>query len=270
MFIEFGTLNIQSIMQGYVNGRYGAETDLAEIAENTTNRIIINNASADGYKAGQTISIGTSRHGTNVCYGRVITAIETYDANNKAIYFDGEPVDIAVGNYLMNSGAVNGFSRKIASSSGSIGDNTSGKYPCVWRGIENPFGNIWQFVDGVNITDNQAWICKDADKYASNLFTVPYEQLSYINSNANGSTKEFGFDHRNPFAEFATDISGGTSTYYSDYHYQNTGQRVARFGGLWNNGSSAGLSSWNLYSASSDTYVDLGGRLVKKAIQIGY
>ena len=121
-------------------------------------------------------------------------------------YFDGEPVDIAVGNFLMNSGTVNGFSRGIASSSGSIGDNTSGKYPCVWRGIENPFGNIYQFVDGVNITDNQAWICKDADKYASNLFTDPYEQLSYINSNADGYTKEFGFDHRNPFAEFTTSV----------------------------------------------------------------
>lgn len=266
MFIEFGTLNIQSIMQGYVNGRYGAETDLAEIAENTTNRIIINIASADNYKVGQTISIGTSRYGTNVCYGREITSIEDYDASNKAIYFNGDPVDIAVGDYLTNSGAVNGFSRKIASSSGSIGDNTSGKYPCVWRGIENPFGNIWQFVDGVNITDNQAWICKDADKYASNLFTDPYEQLSYINSNANGYTKEFGFDHRNPFAEFTTSVGGGATTYYSDYYYQNEGQRIARFGGLWHYGSYAGLSIWNLYNASSHTIVSLGGRLLKKPL----
>jgi hypothetical protein len=266
MFIEFGTLNIQSIMQGYVNGRYGVETDLAEIAENTTNRIIINSTSADNYRVGQIISIGTSRYGTNVCYGRVITAIETYDANNKAIYFDGEPVDIAVGNFLMNSGTVNGFSRKIASSSGSIGDNTSGKYPCVWRGIENPFGNIWQFVDGVNITDNQAWICKDADKYASNLFTDPYEPLSYINCDANGYAKEFGFDHRNPFAEFTTSVGGSASTYYSDYYYQNTGQRVAQFGGAWHRGSYAGLSSWTLTYASSYTYVYLGGRLLKKPL----
>jgi hypothetical protein len=266
MFIEFGTLNIQSIMQGYVSGRYGAETDLAEIAENTTNRIIINNVSADNYRVGQTISIGTSRYVTNVCYGRVITAIETYDANNKAIYFDGEPVDIAVGNFLMNSGTVNGFSRGIASSSGSIGDNTSGKYPCVWRGIENPFGNIWQFVDGVNITDNQAWICKDADKYASNLFTDPYEQLSYINSNADGYTKELGFDHRNPFAEFTTSVGGGATTYYSDYYYQREDQRIAHFGGYWYAGSYAGLSFWGLHNASSSTSVVLGGRLVKKAI----
>lgn len=266
MFIEFATLNIQSIMMGYVNCRYGVEADVAEVSESAANRIIINSTSADNYGVGQTISIGTSRHGTNVCYGRVITAIETYDANNKAIYFDGEPVDIAVGNFLMNSGTVNGFSRGIASSSGSIGDNTSGKYPCVWRGIENPFGNIWQFVDGINITDNLSWIAKNAEDYASNLFTDPYEPLSYINCDANGYAKEFGLDPINPFAEFATDIGGGASTYYSDYYYQNTGQRVARFGGYWDDGSGAGLSYWYLSNASSYTRVNVGGRLLKKPL----
>lgn len=270
MFIEFGTLNIQDIMRGYVDARYGNEADLAEISENATNRIIVNNASAEQYRVGQTISIGTSRYGTDICYGREITDIIDYDADNKAISFNGEPVDITVGNYLMNSGAVNGFSRRIASSSGSIGDNTSGKYPCVWRGIENPYGNIWQYVDGVNITDNQAWVAKNADYYASNLFTDPYEQLSYINSNANGYAKEFGFDSRNPSAELPIALGGGASTYYSDYYYQNTGQRIAQFGGRWYDGSAAGLSYWSLGNSSATAAVDIGGRLVKKAIQIGY
>lgn len=266
MFIEFATLNIQSIMMGYVNCRYGAEADLAEVSESAANRIIINSTSADNYRVRQTISIGTSRYGTNVCYGRVITAIETYDANNKAIYFDGEPVDIAVGNFLMNSGTVNGFSRGIASSSGSIGDNTSGKYPCVWRGIENPFGNIWQFVDGINITDNQAWVAKDAEVYASNLFTSPYEQLGYINANTNGYPKEMGYDRQNPSAELPIALGGGSSSYYSDYYYQEAGQRIAQFGGDWNDGSYAGLSYWSLRDSSSYTHVAVGGRLLKKPL----
>lgn len=266
MFIEFATLNIQSIMMGYVNCRYGAEADLAEVSESAANRIIINSTSADNYRVRQTISIGTSRYGTNVCYGRVITAIETYDANNKAIYFDGEPVDIAVGNFLMNSGTVNGFSRGIASSSGSIGDNTSGKYPCVWRGIENPFGNIWQFVDGINITDNQAWVAKDAEVYASNLFTSPYEQLGYINANTNGYPKEMGYDRQNPSAELPIALGGGSSSYYSDYYYQEAGQRIAPFGGFWFGGSAAGLSSWYLLYSSSGAYVSVGGRLLKKPL----
>lgn len=270
MFIEFGTLNIQDIMQGYTAGRYGSESDLATVAETATNRIVINNASANQYRIGQTISIGTSRYGTNICYGREITNITDYDANNKAISYSGDPVDIAVGNFLMNTGAVNGFSRKIASSSGSIGDNTSGKYPCVWRGLENPFGNLWQFIDGINITDNQVWIAKDAEIYASNLFTSPYEQLSYINANTDGYPKGMGFDKQNQFAELPTTLGGSSSSYYSDYYYQSTGQRIARFGGFWPSGSAAGLSYWNLDYSSSNSNVYFGGRLVKKAIQIGY
>ena len=192
MFIEFATLNMQSIMNGFVNGRYGIETDLAIISEENTNRIIVSNATAAQYRERQTISVGTSRYGTEVFYGRTITAIEDYDSENKAIYFDGEPVNIEEGNFLMNSGAVSGFSSQIAASSGSIGDNTSGKYPCVYRGIESPYGDLWQFVDGVNINEHQAWVCKNADQYASNLFTAPYEQLGYVNSNKNGYPKGNG------------------------------------------------------------------------------
>ena len=39
MIVEFATLNIQSIMMGFVNGRYN-EADEATISESNTNRII--------------------------------------------------------------------------------------------------------------------------------------------------------------------------------------------------------------------------------------
>ncbi len=266
MFVEFATLDMQSVMRGFVDGRYGVEADAVVISETATNKVVINNASAAGYRVGQTISLGTSRYGTQVFYGRTILTIEDYDADNKSIVFDGEPVDIAAGNLLQNTGVVGGFSDKIAASSGSIGDNTSGKYPCVYRGIENPYGNIWQFVDGVNINDHQAWVCKDAGQYASNLFASPYEKLGYINRDANGYVTQMGFDPNYPFAELPVEVGGSASTYYSDYYYQNTGQRVARVGGHWLTGSYAGPSFWLLSNSSSHAYVSIGGRLVKKAL----
>jgi len=266
MFIEFATLNMQSIMYGFATGTYGTETHLAVISEENTNRIIVSNATAAQYRERQTISIGTSRYGTQIAYGRTISSIEDYDAENKAIHFDGEPVNIEEGNFLMNSGAVSGFSSQIAASSGSIGDNTSGKYPCMYRGIESPYGDNWQFVDGVNINDNQAWVCKKADEYASNLFTAPYEQLSYINSNENGYPKAMGYDPALPFAEFPVELGANTATYYCDYHYQNVGQRIALLGGLWYDGALAGPSYWDLSNSSADSYVTIGGRLLKKPL----
>ena len=176
-YIEFATLNSQAVMQGYTSGSYSSN-HVAVVSEDTTNRIVVATDVADQYRVGQAISIGTARGDTSVFYGRTITAIEDYDAANKAIVFDGDPVDIAEGNVVWNSGWKSGFSSGIAASSGSIGSNTDGKYPCCYRGIENPWGSVYEFVDGVNITDRQAWTCKDAAQYASNVFASPYEQLS--------------------------------------------------------------------------------------------
>ena len=265
-FIEFGTLNIQTVMQGYTTGRCGVESERATLTESGVNRIVVSNATAANYRVGQTISVGTARYGTQVFYGRVITAITDYDVNNKAIEFDGSPVNIATGNFLQNTGAVSGFSANIAASSGSIGDNTSGKYPCVYRGIESPFGDVWQFVDSVNINNHQAWVCKNADQYASNVFASPYEQLGYTNATANNYASEMGFDANHPFAEFPVGLSGGSATYYSDYYYQNTGARIAFFGGNWHDGAYAGISCWDLGSTSSVTSVVIGGRLVRKGV----
>lgn len=265
-YIEFATLHSQSIMQGFTSGRYGVESDVAVISETATNRIVVSNATAAQYRAGQTISAGTARYGTQIFYGRIITAIEEYDVDNKAIVFDGDPVDIVVGNFLQNTGTRSGFSSRIAASSGSIGSNSDGKYPCMYRGIESPYGDIWQFVDGVNINENQAWVALDANDYVSNAFAYPYRKLGYINVNSDGYAKNMGFDPLNPFAEFPIETVVEASTYYSDYYYQAAGQRIARVGGGWYSGSLAGLSCWHLNSTSSSASVTLGGRLLKKPL----
>ena len=264
MIVEFATLNIQSIMMGFVNGRYN-EADVATISESNTNCIIVSNLTASYYRVGQTISVGTSRGGNQIFYGRTITAIEVYDANNKAIYFDGEPVDISAGNILYNIGWKNGFSAQIMATSGCIIAN-DGYYPCHYRGIESPFGDIWQWVDGVNIDEHQAWVAKNAEDYTSNVFAHPYEKLGYVNSVSNGYIIKMGFDPKYPFAEFPVSVGGSNSTYYCDYYYQETGQKVALFGGGWYNGSSAGLSYWNLNNSSSSSSAYRGGRLLKKAL----
>jgi len=213
--------------------------------------------------------MGTVRGSMSVFYGRTITAIEDYDAENKAIVFDGDPVAISAGNVVWNSGWKSGFSSGIAASSGSIGSNTDGKYPCCYRGIENPWGSVYEFVDGVNITDHQAWTCKDAAQYASNVFASSYEQLSYVNHDADGYPTEMGHDPARPFAEFpiAIQTSGiSSSKYYSDYYHQAVGQRVALVGGDWYTGAKAGLSYWSLDIASGSASASLGGRLVRKPL----
>ena len=265
-YVEFATLNSQSIMQGYTTGQYSA-THVAVATEAGINRIVVANAFADLYQVGQAITVGTSLGGNQIFYGRNITAIDVYDVNNKAISFDGAPVNITAGNILYNTGWKNGFSNAIAASSGSLVSNSDGKYPCVYRGIESPWGDVWQFVDGVNINERQVWVTENAESYASNVFAHPYKQLGYVNHTADGYVSAMGYDANYPYAALPTAIAGGAAnTFYSDCYYQTTGQRIARVGGSWAYGAGAGVSYWGLARSSGAASVSLGGRLVKKAL----
>src|SRR5690606_3722101 len=144
------------------------------------------------------------------------------------------------GDILFNSGWKNGFSRNVLASSGCVVAN-DGKYPCVYRGIESPWGDVWQWVDGININDFQPWVCADAEEYASNVFAMPYEKLGYVNTDQEGYIKEMGFDPTYPFAELPVQVGASSSTYYSDYYYRLERQRVVRVGGTWNGGAGAGV-----------------------------
>lgn len=263
-FIMFATIGSQSIMAGWTSGNYTA-THVATVAESGVNRIIIANAFANLYAVGQPVSLGTAQGANNIAINRDITAINVYDASNKAISFDGAAVNIAIGNMIYNSGWKSGFSSAIAAKNGSIGSNTTAKFPCVFLGIENPFGNVWQFVDGLNINNNQSWVCKNAASYASNVFASPYKQLGYINANANGYVSKTGYDVNFPFAEITSEITASFIK-YKDYYYQALGQLIARFGAGWFGGLAAGLSYWTLNASSAIAFLYFGGRLVRKAI----
>jgi hypothetical protein len=260
--VEFATLDSQAIMSGWTSGNYNAAHTLTAdtVAANT---IVVSNTTGAAFAVGQPVSLGTSQGGNQIFYGRNITQIDidTPGAGNTTITVDGAVFNASIGNYLYNVGWKSGFSSSIAASSGSLVSNSSGKSPMVYRGIENLYGNTWQFVDGVNINENQAWVCTDADDYASNLFASPYKQLSYVNVNANGYVKYLGHDPLLPFMNFPVDVS---ANYYRDYHYQSTGQRVALVGGSWINSSGAGPWCWALNVSSSAAGVGISGRLCKK------
>jgi hypothetical protein len=263
--VEFATLNSQAILMGFTYGQFSA-SHVATATETAVTRIIVANSTAALYRVGQSIGIGTSLGGTQIASYRVITAISDYDPSNKAISFDGAAVTVTAGNILHNMGWKNGFSSNIVASSGALTAN-DGKYPMAYRGIENLYGNVRQFVDGVNITDSQTWVCDNADQFATYAFASPYKQLSYANVAKNGFAVAMGHDSANPFAQFPTNVTGGAYTkYYCDYYSQAAGARIAHFGGNWNSGSDGGLRCWSFADSSSAADLRFSARLVRKAV----
>lgn len=48
----------------------------------------------------------------------------------------------------------------------------------VWRGIEGLWGNVWEWVDGVNWNNGTYYVCNDPSKYADDT-TTNYTALSF-------------------------------------------------------------------------------------------
>lgn len=272
MVVEFATRNLQSIMNGASGMPYDA-THTAVVAETGVNRIIIANAKAAAYVVGQTIIIGTTQGGTNVANNRVVTAISAYDADNKAIEFDGAAVNIAIGNIACTAAYKNGSCDGVLSSSGSPVSNTDGKHNCIYRGKETPYANAFEFIsdvlfkrEGAGTTESpytyDAYYLPDPTKYNAGSITADYVKLNYQIPQADGYPVKLGLDGRYPHVRLPSQLGGSSSINYADYYYYpRDAIAAARVGGSWIFGSYAGPCCWACNNAPSYSNVYARARL---------
>src|SRR5690606_33794205 len=102
------------------------------------------------------------------------------------------------------------------------------------------------------INNHRAYIADH--NFQSNKFDGHYRQVGFTNVTGNGFVKDIGWTELDDFMFLAINISGGSdSSYLHDYYWQNTGVRVAHFGGYKHSGPYAGAFSWDLSYASSDS-----------------
>ena len=193
---------------------------------------------------------------------RVITAINALDASNSEIVFDGAAVNIAIGNIIVMVAQKTGQTANLQKPSGKL-SGISGRTSFKWRGIEDPFGNLYEWVDGVLINNNKGYICNKPSLFASTL-TADYKPLSYTNANTSGYPFEMGYDENYPEAQFPISVGAGSSTGYADNYYQSAGLRGAFFGGSTTDGAGAGLFYWCLDYSQFGARGSLGGRLMYK------
>lgn len=271
MMVEFATKDLQTVMRGCVSLPYSADHK-ALMAEESANRIVITKAQAAGYVVGQAISISaTAVHLDDVAKNRKIVSIEDKSDTETYLNFDGAAVEIKE-NYIVSSRPwVNGATDTVVASSGSPGDNTSGKYPCVYRGNENPYGNAWVNVvdllasrEGAS-SDNYKYYMNylpDPSKYSTGTVTSDYIKLDYEMPGQDGYVKEFNVDKRFPFIRMAKTLGASDSTYYADYYYYARQATGAVFvGGDLYNGRVAGPCYFYCNAAPSHSLWDRRARL---------
>lgn len=139
-----------------------------------------------------------------------------------------------------------------------------------WRGTENPWGNIWKFVYGINIWGNgkmeggQPYICTDFN-FAESKNTGNYEAAGFTVTNANGYISAMGYSTTCDWLFIASECLGNSSLPVGDYTYITVnlnGYRIARLGGRWSDWDVAGGFYWYLYAGVGGRGRDIGGRLV--------
>lgn len=263
--VEYANFNSQSMLgNGLV--AYSGNGGKALIAENSTNRIIIASVNS-GLWVGKTVCIGaTDAWNSSVAADREITSIEDYNdgqITGKVIHFDGDPVDIALGNVIWGSAQKTGENDVLGNKSGCLNNNQY--HPVSYRGIEDIFGHLFQHVDGINIKDFQAYICKNPSEYANDKFDAPYEKLGYINSETVDSfSKKLGLDEKHPEIALPIEVGASSSTGTTDYYWGATGNKIAFVGGYFSNhGTKAGFFYWRCNGASSFSTWGYGARLLK-------
>ena len=263
--VEYANYNSQSQLgNGIVSMRYTA-SDKAIIAGETTNTIVI--ATNDYFKVGQQIAIGTTVDGVSICKDRTITEIAEYSKDTTegtAITFDGEPVNIAIGNIIHACAQKEGGCDSLGMKSGCLANDS--QHAVIYRGIENIFGNVFNWIDGLNIQEYQAYICRNPEEYTSDKFDGSYIKLGYMNCQERDMyIKKLGFDEKNPDIALPIEIGGGagSSSGMCDFYYSSEGNRVALVGGVFGYGASAGLWCWNCSDSSAASYLSCGARLLK-------
>lgn len=136
-----------------------------------------------------------------------------------------------------------------------------------YRGIENPFGHMWKYTDGVNIqvTTGDAglsvlWTTDDPSNFSDTSYTG-YDKKGNI-CRTNGYAKKMLLGEDGDIV--ATEVGGSSSTYWCDYYATNTSanrMQVIQVGGNADSETSAGLVYVSAGDPPSGAYRRVGSRL---------
>lgn len=155
----------------------------------------------------------------------------------------------------------------LGNNSGSIGaagSETSNSF----RGIENFFGNVWKWVDGININNAagiyEVYVCHDPANFADDTSTN-YSLLSGTTdfADADGYITDFIMNASKLGGFFPTSITGGSSSEFAhDYMYNSgAGWRVLMSGGDSPIGALAGVACLGALYDSGSAAAYIGARL---------
>ena len=149
--------------------------------------------------------------------------------------------------------------------------NTNNKVAVSYRGMENPWGNIWKHVNGINIRGDgtmgggQVFICDDFS-FDESKHDGNYQSAGFAISNHGGYVSAFGYgDEEFDWLFMPSETAGDSSLPVGDNYWCQSnlnGYRIVRVGGSWLDGVNAGGFCWTCNTTPGYRRYDIGGRLL--------
>lgn len=142
----------------------------------------------------------------------------------------------------------------------------------VYRGVKNPFGNIWKFIDGFLRKHSAGSDCneaywQDGSKDFSDTI-ADYIATGFSCATKEGYIKAFGYSEDCDFMYMTSKVGGDSNRPVGDYYYVNMSNNniyIALLGANWSDGTRSGLFDWGLNIVASSRGCNIGGRLCRKS-----
>lgn len=249
----------------------------------------------EGIFVGGAIQITSFEKSGNVLLaGRTLTAIKLDEPEPGfvSLHFDGDPVDTTTDMCLGGSAQKTGWADAIPGHSGHgdfHGSPPYESYRCAvkYRHMENLWGNLWCYIDGVNLANGRAYVCDDMSAYASGVTTGAYRPvaLNQLLQDDNGDIggvrevhfmKNLGYDPKEPWLALPLDFtyqglesSPGKSMplrsgHFGDYYYLNTKATCYVHGGGFDHYWRCGLFTLRGWATDTQKWYLYGSKLIYK------
>ena len=160
---------------------------------------------------------------------------------------------------------ITGATTNLGNISGAV-TNSNGFNVVSYRGEENLWGNIWTFVDGMNINAKGIHELYVADHgFADSKLDGAYKNTGITLAKTTGYVSAFGYNEEFDWLFVPSETTGNSSLPVGDYFWQNhtyNAIMIAFLGAGWYDGAISGPFCWDVYYAPSYRTRDIGARAV--------
>ena len=158
----------------------------------------------------------------------------------------------------INTGATDSMTYHTGRAAG-----TDGQTAVQYRNIENPWGNVREWRDGIIFSDTNICTYNNPANFSDAYNGTGAVVRSNKRAASSGWIKAWGHDTNDPSFIYPSEIGGSETTFVPDYCYYSTGVRALNVGGYYGYGANAGPFFLNGNDTPAGTSANLGSRLQK-------